>query len=61
MASGLSPLLAKGIYLGPLFLLLVSGNEEEDFFRDSVESLQQLSISSCVSCPLSIGSKPKIP
>ena len=41
MASGLSPLLAKGIYLGPLFLFLVSGNEEEDFFRDSIESLQQ--------------------
>ena len=49
MASGLSPLLAKGIYLGPLFLFLFSGNEEADFLRDNVASLQQLSISSWVS------------
>ena len=46
IASGLSPLLARGIYFGPFDLVFEPGNEEEDFVKKRLVSLQHLSITS---------------
>ena len=46
IASGLSPLLARGIYLGPLFFDFGSYDKDDAFCKESDGSLQHLSISS---------------
>ena len=51
IASGLSPLLARGIYFGPLFFVLGSYDNYEALFKNKDGSSQHLSISSWVSCP----------